>query len=78
MKVYHDFRQTMIWPNTWGAFRALGFEFDVRNVPYRLLFDEIKLRESAGFRELWSVDFPLDQLSGRRSIIRFGWINKPE
>jgi hypothetical protein len=23
-------------------------------------------------------DFPLDQLSGRRRIARFGWIKKPE
>jgi hypothetical protein len=78
MKVYHDFGQTMIRHNIWGAFRALGLEFDVKSVPYKLLFDEIKLRESAGFRELWSVDFPLGQISGRRRIARFGWINKAE
>jgi hypothetical protein len=52
MKVYHDFGQTMIGPDIWRAFRALGLEFDVRSVSYRLLFDEMKLRESAGFQEL--------------------------
>jgi hypothetical protein len=78
MKGSHDFGQTMVRLNIWGAFRALGLEFDVGSVPYRLLFDKIKLRESAGFQELWSVDFALDQLSGRQRTARFGWINKPE
>jgi hypothetical protein len=77
-KVDHDSRQIMIQPNIWGAFRALGLEFDMRREPYGLLFDEEKLRGRAGCQELWSVDFPLDQLSGRRRIARFGWINKPE
>ena len=82
MKVYHDFKQTMVEPNIWGAFRAIGFGFgfDTESEPYRLLFDGEKLRQSAGFRELWSIDFPLDQLSSRRQNARFGWINinKPE
>jgi hypothetical protein len=49
MKVYHDLTQTMMPCNVWGAFRALGIEFDTRSEPYELLFDEVKLRESAGF-----------------------------
>jgi hypothetical protein len=64
MKVSHCFKQTMVEPNIWGAFQALEseFEFDTTSEPYRLLFNEEKLRENAGFRELWSIDFPLDQL----------------
>jgi hypothetical protein len=64
-------------PHIWGAFGALGleFEFDTRSEPHRLLFDEAKLTGSAGFRDLWSVGFPLDKLSGRRRIAPFGWIN---
>jgi hypothetical protein len=58
MKIYLDFRQTMIQLNIGSAFRALGLEFDTRREPYGLLFDEEKLRESAGFQELLSVDFP--------------------
>jgi hypothetical protein len=52
MKVYYDFGQTMVPPNIWGSFRAFGFEFelDMRNEPYRLLFEQEKLRVSAGFR----------------------------
>jgi hypothetical protein len=49
MKVYHDFKQTMVEPNIWGAFQATGFEFDTEAEPYRLLFNEEKLRQSAGF-----------------------------
>jgi hypothetical protein len=80
MKSYHDFRQTMIQPNRRGVFFALGleFEFDMRRDLHGLLFDEVKLRAIAGFEGLWSVDFPMDQLSGRRHVVRFGWNNKPD
>jgi hypothetical protein len=64
--------------NVLGTFRALGFEFDTRREPDELLFDEAKLRGSASFEELCSVDFHLDQLSGRRPTARFGWINEPQ
>jgi hypothetical protein len=53
-KVCHDFTQTIVPSNVWGAFRALGLEceFDTRRESYELLFDEVKLSESAGFQEL--------------------------
>jgi hypothetical protein len=57
-KVYHDFTQTMARPNVWGTFWALGLEFDTSGEPHELLFDEVKLRESAGFEELCPVTFP--------------------
>jgi hypothetical protein len=75
MKVYHDFRQTMVPFNGWGAFHALGFDYDTRRKLSRLLFDEERLGGSGGFRELWPVDFPLDQLWDRRRDVRVGWIN---
>jgi hypothetical protein len=64
MKGSHDFKQTMAEPNIWGAFQRLGFEFEFHTTSEsdRLLFNEEKLRESAGFRELRSIDFSLDQL----------------
>jgi hypothetical protein len=43
MKVYHDFTQTMVLPNVWGTFSALGIEFYMRGEPYKLLFEEVKL-----------------------------------
>jgi hypothetical protein len=80
MKVYRDFKETMVEPNIWGALRAIGFEFefDTEAEPHRLLFNEEKLRQIAGFREVWSIDLLLDKLSSRRQNIRFGWINKQE
>jgi hypothetical protein len=68
-KVYHDFMQTTAGPNVWGIFRLPALEFDTRREPYELLFDEVKLKDRAGFEELWSVDFSLDQLSGRRRLL---------
>jgi hypothetical protein len=60
MKVSHDFKQAMAEPNMWGSFQAIAFEFefDPEVEPYRLLFNEEKLRQSEGFRDLWSIDFP--------------------
>jgi hypothetical protein len=78
MKVYHDFKQTMVPSNVWGAFHALGINYDTRREPSRLLFDEGKLRGSGGFQELWSHDFLLDQLSDRRRAARFGWVKGSE
>jgi hypothetical protein len=84
MKVYHDFKQTMMEPNIWGAFRVIGFEFefDIDIEPYWLLFNEEKLRQSEGFGELRLIAFHLDQLSSRRQRqrqnARQSWINKQE
>jgi hypothetical protein len=54
MKAYHNYKQRMVKPILCGAFQALAFEFefDTTSQPYQLLFNEEKLRESAGFREL--------------------------
>jgi hypothetical protein len=52
MKVDHNFGETKVSLNVWGAFYALGLDFDTKDEPYRVLFNEKKLRESAGFREL--------------------------
>jgi hypothetical protein len=77
-KVYHDFKQTMIEVNIWGAFAAIGFSYDIAQNPYKLLFDEEKLRQSPGFVELWERDTPLESLSKRRREAKFVWINEQE
>jgi hypothetical protein len=78
LKVYHDFKQTTIEVNIWGAFAAIGFSYDIAQNPYGLLFDEEKLRQSPGFVELWERDTPVESLSKRRREAKFGWINEPE
>jgi hypothetical protein len=68
----------MIEANIWGAFQEAGFYFDVSDEPYRILFDEEKLRQTPGFQEIWALDFPLEKLTPRRQAAKFGWVNKPE
>jgi hypothetical protein len=51
IKVYHDFESTMIDVNIWEAFRVLGSTHDIYQIPYRLFFDEGKVRQSRGFIE---------------------------
>ena len=77
-RTYRTFKQTMIEPNIWGAFQEAGFDFDVSNEPYRLQFDEEKLRRTPAFQEIWAIDFPLEKLSARRQNAKFGWINQQE
>jgi hypothetical protein len=52
MKVYHDFKQTMMEPNIWRAFQALALEFYTGTESYRLSFNNEKLRSGPEFREL--------------------------
>jgi hypothetical protein len=52
MKVYHDLKQTIVPSNVWGAFYALGRDFGTMRESYMVLFDEEKLRGSAGVPEL--------------------------
>jgi hypothetical protein len=78
LKLYHDFKQTMVEVNIWSAFEAIGLTHDITQTPYGLAFDEEKFRRSRGFVELWNRDTPLESLSRRRQMAKFGWINKPE
>jgi hypothetical protein len=78
LKVYHDFKQTMIKLNISEAFAAIWFTHDIEQSPYGLLFDEEKLRQSPGFMELWERDTPLVNLSRRRQNAKFGWISELE
>jgi hypothetical protein len=78
IKVYHDYKQTMVEVNIWGAFEPIGLTHNITQDPYGLIFDEEKFRQSPGFFELWQCDVPFESLSSRRQQARFGWINKPE
>jgi hypothetical protein len=57
MKVYRDFKKTILEANIRAAFQAIALEYNRVAAPYRLLFNEEKLRESKGFQELWRIDF---------------------
>jgi hypothetical protein len=68
----------MIEPNIWDAFHEAGFEFDPSAELYRLVFHEEKLRKTPALQEIWSIDSPLEKLSRRRQIAKFGWIKQGE
>jgi hypothetical protein len=44
LRIYRDFKQTMIEVNIWKAFEAIELTYDIEQIPYGLLFDEEKLR----------------------------------
>jgi hypothetical protein len=71
-KTYNGFRSTMIDANIWGAFGGIGLSFDDIGDVQRMLFDEITLRESREFQELWMIDDPPENLSARRQNAKFG------
>jgi hypothetical protein len=52
LKVYHDFKQTMIEVNIRRVFAAIGFVHYIKQSPYGLSFDEEKLRQSPRFVKL--------------------------
>jgi hypothetical protein len=72
LKVYHDFKQTMIKVNIWGAIAAIEFTYDVKQNSYGRLFDEEKLRQSPSFVEPWESDTALESLSKFRLEAKFG------
>jgi hypothetical protein len=62
-KIYCTLRQTMTEPSIWGAFQEAGFEFDTSTEPYCLVLDEEKCQNTGECQEIWSRDFPLENLS---------------
>jgi hypothetical protein len=76
--VYHSFRETMTDPKIRAAFTHIGITFARVGAVVRVGFDEIILRDSSGFQELWAIDFPRESLSAQRRNSSFGWINKQE
>jgi hypothetical protein len=73
-KVYHDHdsRMTTIEPNIWRAFRSIGVRYSVVDGVQRVSFDEMTLRESEGFKELWDIDCSLETLSPRTGAAGLG------
>jgi hypothetical protein len=68
----------MVEVNIWEAFEIIGFIHDIDQIPYVLLFDEEKFRQSSGFAELLERNTPLESLSKRQQESKFECINKPE
>jgi hypothetical protein len=69
----HGLKQTMVDFNISNAFQAFEFQFATTQKQRSdgFLFDEEKLKESQEFKELWSLDFPPENLSRRRRDVNF-------
>jgi hypothetical protein len=46
--------------------------YNIVDAVQRVSFSEIILQESNGVRELWDIDFPVENLSIRRRNAKFG------
>jgi hypothetical protein len=57
-RVYHDFQPTMIGINICEASQEIELTFLIVDGVKRIVFDEMKLREIRGLKELWAIDFP--------------------
>lgn len=75
-RIFHLMKQTLVEDNVRSAFMQIGLQYEIERCPYVLLFDEQKLRQSAGFTSLWQRDYPLESLSQRRRNSPFGWVNE--
>jgi hypothetical protein len=70
-KIYRDFRSSMTDVNIWGAFRGIGLIYNIVDGIQRVSFDEIILRESGGFSQLWDMIFTfLLRICRRGAIMR--------
>jgi hypothetical protein len=79
-KVSHDFRSRITGANIYvcRVFPGIGIICGIVAWVQRVSFGEIALRESEDFRKRRDMDFPLENLSVRRRIAPFGWINRSE
>jgi hypothetical protein len=62
LKVYRDFRQTMIEVNIWGAFVIIEFTHYIDKILYGLFFDQEKFGQSPGFVEFWERSLSFESL----------------
>jgi hypothetical protein len=58
------------------CFARAGFIYHkVRDGGYILGFDGESILDSAEFREIWEINFPLESLTPRRRATRWGFLN---
>jgi hypothetical protein len=52
---FHGLKQTFVPDNVRSAFKLLGLEYNIDQIPYTLLFRKDKLGRSQGFQEIWEL-----------------------
>jgi hypothetical protein len=64
-----------------GYFVPAGYFVDrctfvIIDMIQRVVFDEMKLRESRGFKRLWAIDVSSEDLPLQRRCDQFEWVKK--
>jgi hypothetical protein len=62
--------------NVRGSFVRAGFSYSPGAIAYVLEFSRERMMESAGFRQVWELDVPLESLSMRGQKAQFGFVNE--
>jgi hypothetical protein len=74
-KLVRAYEQTATSATIRGSFRKAGMVPDTSERPFKLVFDEARVRENEGFKEIWDRDIKIEELSRRRQAHRFGIMN---
>jgi hypothetical protein len=77
-KTDKDFRLTMVGTDICGACGGIGLSFHDIDDVQGLSFNEITLRQTHALEEMWVIDRPPENLSGRHRNRKFDWTKKPE
>jgi hypothetical protein len=75
---YHDFRLTMIDMNIWRGFQEIELTFVMTDAVQRVVLNDMKMRESRGFKELRASGFSPADVSARLRRPRFELVNKTQ
>jgi hypothetical protein len=62
--------------NIHGSFVCAVFLYNIETARYVLEFSKERIMETAGFRQFWELDLPLESLSMRRQNTQTGFVNE--
>jgi hypothetical protein len=75
-RLVRQFHSVATSENIRGSFVRAGFSYSTRAIPYLPELWRERMMESAGFRQDWALDIPLESLSMRRQRPQFGFVNE--
>jgi hypothetical protein len=75
-KLVRQFHSVVTPENIRGSFVRAGSSYSIGAIPYVLEFSRERMIESAGSRQVWEFDIPLESLSMRRQKAQFGFVNE--
>jgi hypothetical protein len=75
-KLVRQFHSVATPENIHESFVRAGFSYSTGAIPYVLESSRERMMESAGFRQVWELDVPLESLSMHRQKVQFGFVNE--